>query len=360
YPHVLVDEFQDTDPLQSEIFWRLCGDAPTGVSSENWADFQIRPGALFLVGDPKQAIYRFRGADVLAYVRARSAFLAQDGDSVLSISTNFRSCAPILAYVNERFQTPLSSSGQPGFTALDAFHADLGEMPCVAALDVAVANEDGKASAEQQRDGEAEAVAMMCARLISGARIVDRKSGQTLLCRPGDIALLAPTGNDLWRYEEALERRGIPVATQAGKGLFRRQEIQDLIALTRVLADQRDTLALGALLRGPLVGLTEEELLDIIWALPRSNDDPVALPRLDLRVDPQTIVHPLARAILEKLQALRARSNSTTPHDLLSQAIDVLRVRPILLQRHREQAERALANVDLYLSLTRAYGVRGL
>ena len=63
------------------------------------------------------------------------------------------------------------------------------------------------------------------------------------------------------------------MATQAGKGLFRRQEIQDLIALTRVLADRRDTLALGALLRGPLVGLTEEELLDIVWALPRPGDD---------------------------------------------------------------------------------------
>jgi exodeoxyribonuclease-5 len=360
YPHVLVDEFQDTDPLQSEIFWRLCGEAPAGVANDRWIEFHIRQGALFLVGDPKQAIYRFRGADVLAYVQARSALLAQDGDSVLSISTNFRSSAPILAYVNERFQSPLSSNGQPGFTPLDAFHADLGEMPCVAALDVAIANEDGRASAEQQRDAEAEAVAMMCARLISGARIIDRKSGQTRLCRPGDIALLAPTGNDLWRYEEALERRGIPVATQAGKGLFRRQEIQDLIALTRVLSDQRDTLALGALLRGPLVGLTEEELLNIIWALPRSGDDPDALPRLDLRVDPQAIPHPLARDILEKLQALRARSNTTTPHDLLSQAVDVLRVRPILLQRHSEQAERALANVDLYLSLTRAYGVRGL
>jgi exodeoxyribonuclease-5 len=68
----------------------------------------------------------------------------------------------------------------------------------------------------------------------------------------------------------------------------------------------------------------------------------------------------LAREILEKLQALRRRANSTTPHDLLSQAVDVLRVRPILLQRHRGQAERALANVDLYISLTRAYAVRGL
>src|SRR3546814_5836332 len=114
----------------------------------------------------------------------------------------------------------------------------------------------------------------MCARLIGSEMILDRRSGASRVCRPGDIALLAPTGSDLWRYEEALERHGIPVATQAGKGLFRRQEIQDLIALTRVLADRRDTLALGALLRGPLVGLTEEELLDIIWALPRFEEYP--------------------------------------------------------------------------------------
>ncbi|MEQ8693941.1 MAG: UvrD-helicase domain-containing protein [Gammaproteobacteria bacterium] len=360
YTHVLVDEFQDTDPLQVEIFWRLCGDPPDGAPAEDWTTFQIRPGALFLVGDPKQAIYRFRGADVGTYVRARDAYRAQDADSVVSISTNFRSCASILIYVNERFEAALSSEGQPGFTTLDPFHADPGDGLCVAALDVAVADEDGKATAEQRRDGEADAVAEMCARLIGTETILDRKTGETRLCRAGDIALLAPTGSDLWRYEEALERFGVPVATQAGKGLFRRQEIQDLIALTRVLADRRDTLALGALLRGPLVGLAEEELLDIVWALPRSENDPDALPRLDLGVDPETVQHPLARDVLERLQGLRRRANSTTPHDVLSQAVDVLRVRPILLQRHRGQAERALANVDLYLSLARAYPVRGL
>lgn len=360
YAHVLVDEFQDTDPIQVEIFWRLCGGPPDGASAEDWTEFRIRPGALFLVGDPKQAIYRFRGADVGTYVRARDAFLAQDADSVMSISTNFRSCAPILTYVNERFEAPLSCAGQPGFTTLDAFHTDQGDALCVAALDIDVADEDGKASVEQRRDGEADAVAELCARLIGSQTIVDRKTGEKRLCRAGDIALLAPTGSDLWRYEEALERFGVPVATQAGKGLFRRQEIQDLIALTRVLADRRDTLALGALLRGPLVGLTEEELLDIVWALPRLEDDPDALPRLDLGVDPEAVQHPLARDILEKLHGLRRGANSTTPHDLLSQAVDVLRVRPVLLQRHRGQAERALANVDLYLSLARAYPVRGL
>jgi len=357
FAHVLVDEFQDTDPLQTEIFWRLCGEPVEG--NDDWTRFRIRPGALFLVGDPKQAIYRFRGADVGAYVQARDAFRVQDPDSLLSISTNFRSCASILTFVNERFEAVLSADGQPGFTALDPFHSDRGGL-CVAALDIAVADENGKASAEQQRDAEADAIAELCARLIESHPIIDRRSGAERPCQPGDIALLAPTGAELWRYEEALERRGIPVATQAGKGLFRRQEIQDLIALTRVLADRRDTLALGALLRGPLVGLTEEDLLDIVWGLPRSKEQPDRIPRLDLSIDPAVITHSLARAVIERLQSLSRRGNSTTPHELLSQAVDVMRVRPLLLERHRGQAERALANIDLYLSLSTGYAVRGL
>jgi ATP-dependent exoDNAse (exonuclease V) beta subunit len=347
----------EINTMQTEIFWRLCGEPVDG--DDDWTRFRVRPGALFLVGDPKQAIYRFRGADVGAYVQARDAFRAQDPGSLLSISTNFRSCASILTFVNERFEAVLSSDGQPGFTALDPFHDDRGSL-CVAALDIAVADEYGKASAERQRDAEADAVAELCARLIESHPIFDRRNGAERPCQPGDIALLAPTGAELWRYEEALERRGIPVATQAGKGLFRRQEIQDLIALTRVLADRRDTLALGALLRGPLVGLTEENLLDIIWGLPRSEEQPDRIPRLDLSIDPAVIAHPLARDVIERLQSLSWRGNSTTPHELLSQAVDVMRVRPLLLERHRGQAERALANVDLYLSLSTGYAVRGL
>ena len=106
-------------------------------------------------------------------------------------------------------------------------------------------------------------------------------------CRFGDIALLAPVGTQLWQFEEALEDRGVAVSTQAGKGFFRRQEIQDLIALARTLADGRDTLALGALLRGPLIGLTEAELLDIAEALPVDEDRPDRLPQLNPWTDPE-------------------------------------------------------------------------
>ena len=367
FPCVLVDEFQDTDPLQTEIFWRLCGDPPADGEGNGreapWEDFRIRPGALFLVGDPKQAIYRFRGADVQAYLRARSLLQAQDPGSVLSVSTNFRSREPILRYVNERFADLLSEeAGQPGFTALDAFRGDgNGPQPRVAALDIAVDDGSGRIPVERLRDAEADAVAALCARLIGNARVPDdREPEGSRTCKPGDIALLAPTGSDLWRYEEALERNGIPVASQAGKRFFQRQEVQDLVALTRALADRRDTLALGTLLRGPLVGFTEEELLDMAWELPRAEHTGNTLPRLNLGVRAEAIRHPRARDVLERLQALHRRSHATAPWDLLSQAVEELRVRPILLQRHRGQAERALANVDRYLEFSRTYTVRGL
>ena len=143
FRRVLVDEFQDTDPLQTEIFWRLCGEPPGDGDAGDWTAFAPRPGALFLVGDPKQAIYRFRGADIVAYVRAREAFRTGDADAVLSIATNFPSRAPIMEYVNERFEAALSEeNGQPGFQSLDPFRPPRDGGPSVAALDVSVAQSE--------------------------------------------------------------------------------------------------------------------------------------------------------------------------------------------------------------------------
>lgn len=357
--HVLVDEFQDTDPQQAMLFWLLCGERPEGAPADDWTARVLRPGALFLVGDPKQAIYRFRGADVSTYVRARERILARSPDDVVPISTNFRSCRSILAFVDRCFQDILAKPGQPGFAPLAAFHEDHDRGPCVAALDVPGPADGTKRKAGALRDAEAEAVAELCARLI-GTQLVTCKTHGTRPLRPGDIALLAPSGSDLWRYEEALEARGVPVSTQAGKGFFRRQEVQDLIALTRVLADPRDTLALGAFLRGPTVGLTDEELLDLVHGLPRDPDRPDAVPPLRLGIDVAAVAHPVARPVLERLQALARQALGTTPHDILSRAVDAVMLRPVLGRRHDGHAERALANVDLYLEMSRPYAVRGL
>jgi ATP-dependent exoDNAse (exonuclease V) beta subunit len=201
-------------------------------------------------------------------------------------------------------------------------------------------------------------VAEIVQRLIGNYQIWDKQRQTMRVCRAGDIALLAPTGASLWRYERALEYRHVPVASQAGKGFFRRQEVQDLIALSRAIADQRDTLAFGALLRGPLVGLSEEEIADAIAALPAREDGPP--PRLHLWTDRNTITHPILGRTLEVLQNLARKARTTTPYQILAEAIEELNIRPILRSRYRLAPERALANAELFLEMARAYDGRGL
>jgi exodeoxyribonuclease-5 len=267
--------------------------------------------------------------------------------------------APILDFVNAKFAGPLSETqDQPGFTALSATCDAPKKILTVAALDVSIDAE--KITADMLRDAEANRIAELCNRLVGNWSVRDHTTKALRPCELGDIALLAPVGTDLWRFEEALEDLGIPVSTQAGKGFFRRQEIQDLIALTRTLADARDTLALGALLRGPLVGLTEVELLDIAEGLPVDPKRPDRIQNLNLWTPPEQIGHDLARSVLKKLQEIGRRARSTTPFILLADAASALNVRPQLRQRFKAGPERTLANVDLYLEMARAYDVRGL
>jgi ATP-dependent exoDNAse (exonuclease V) beta subunit len=357
YPRILVDEFQDTDPLQAEILWRLAGD---GNTEAPWQDRTIRPGALFLVGDPKQAVYRFRGADVETYLVAKRALAQQDPTAILEISANFRSQAAILDFVNVHFSGMLDEAqGQPGFTALTPVRSQ-GARPSVAAFEVVLGDQHRNSrglSVDLVRQQEAETVADIVQEIIGAYPVWDRHMQEFRPARAGDIALLAPTGTSLWIYERQLETHEIPIATQAGKGFFRRQEVQDLIAVTRAIADRRDTLALGALLRGPLVGLTEEEIADEIEAL---QHDDGGRAKLDLWTDPARITHPVLKHTLEILQNLARKVRLTTPYHLLAEAIEELQVRPILKARHTRGAERALANVELVLEMARSYAARGI
>lgn len=361
YTHILVDEFQDTDPLQAEIIWRLAGEGDPGGP---WQERRIRPGALFLVGDPKQAIYRFRGADVQTYLTARDALSRRDPASVISITANFRSREPILTYVNGHFRRLLDETrGQPGFTPLTATRDGDDETigPSVAAFDVVLGDEHrtgrGRLIVERVREEEARVVAGITARLIGSYPVYDADNGITRPAQASDIALLAPTGTSLWIYERALEENGIPIATQAGKGFFRRQEVQDLIAVARAVADARDTLAFGALIRGPLVGLSDEQIADEICALPVYGDRSVGL---DVKTDPCLIKNPVLRQTLHALQKLRRKRRATTPYQIMAEAVEALGVRPVLMARHHGSAARALGNVDLLLEMARPYAARGI
>jgi exodeoxyribonuclease-5 len=240
----------------------------------------------------------------------------------------------------------LSVTGQAGFAALSAVvKASPHSLLPVVGLDIPNSEEE-----EDTRTIEAEQVAALCESLIGNLPV--RTNSGTVKCRPGHIALLAPTGTDLWIYEHALENKGIAIATQAGKGFFRRQEVKDLIAIARIFADTRDTLAFGALMRGPLVGLSEQELLDIIANLPRDAAQPEKIRKFWLWTDPGGVQHPVAAETLLVLQSL-ARKPASAPFDVLNAAVEGLQVRAILKLRHPRGAERALANTDLFLEMAR-------
>ena len=358
YSHILVDEFQDTDPIQAEIVWRLAGE---GDPASPWHEHVIRPGALFLVGDPKQAIYRFRAADVQTYLVAKQALSKRDPASILEISANFRTREPILEYVNEHFEEMLDEAqGQPGFTALRATRpAD--DEPSISAFDITLEDRHkdakGKLLVEHARREEAEVVADIVRHLIGAYPVWDKGENKFRPALAGDIALLAPTGTSLWIYEQALEQSEIPIATQAGKGFFRQQEVQDLIAVAWAIADSRDTLAFGALIRGPLVGLTEEQIADEIEALQAQTK---GVGRLTLWTDPGLVGNTVLRQTLTVLQNLARKARRTTPYHLLAEAVEELHVRSILKARHPRGAERAFANVELVLEMARAYAGRGI
>jgi ATP-dependent exoDNAse (exonuclease V) beta subunit len=358
YSRILVDEFQDTDPVQAEILWRLAGE---GDPRAPWQQRRLRPGALFLVGDPKQAIYRFRGADVATYLCAKQALLTLNPESVVEISTNFRSRGEILQFVNNHFANLLDTAkGQPGFTALAAFRND-SDCPAVAAfeipLDGAPHSDKGELTVNTTRSIEAGIVADLVSRLIGAYPVYDKDLKDFRPARAGDIAFLAPTGTSLWIYERELETRHTAIATQAGKGFFQRQEVQDLIAVVRAIADRRDTLALGALLRGPLVGLTEEQIADEIDSLQSITGK--ARP-LHLWTDITQLHDQLLKQTLSVLQSPARKARHTTPYHLLAEAVEELQVRPLLKSRHLRGAERALANVELVLEMARAYASRGI
>jgi CRISPR-associated exonuclease Cas4 len=351
YKYLLVDEFQDTDRIQVDILFSIAAEQ----RPSRWQDARLRPGSLFLVGDPKQAVYRFRGADIEVYQVSRALIAAQNSGAVLDVTANFRSQKGIIEHVNGCFERVFSKPSQPNYVALAATLPDgCYGLPCVTRYTIGF---EGRVYADMFREAEAAKVAEICDRLI-GNLIVTRADNSSSPLRPGDIALLSPGHTDLWRYERALEQRGLAVSSQAGQTLMRRQETQDVLALLRVLADSFDTLAFGALMRGPLVGLSEQELLDITAALPPSDSGAPSF--FTVRTEPEQVQHVLARAVLEDLQALRRRAGITTPALLLEEAIEGLNVRVIMAARHRNRNARALVNLDAIIERARPYGVLGL
>jgi ATP-dependent helicase/nuclease subunit A len=253
YRYLLVDEFQDTDPVQAEIVYLLAG-APASRGGPG-----IEPGKLFIVGDPKQSIYRFRKADVEIYERVKER-IAESG-AVLSIVENFRSVPGIIEWVNETFSGIMQSPGgarfQPRYEAIHPHREGTGAP--VILFDLELDGEDSNALGIRKREGEA--IARLIHRLLEdGMSVMDARSRAMRPIRFGDIAVVYPGTTGIDHYEEPLRAENIPYIVEGGKLYYTREEIRDLASAIWAIEDPYDALALVGTLRSPMFGASDEEI----------------------------------------------------------------------------------------------------
>ena len=287
YDRLLLDEFQDTDPIQIESA-TLLALADPGQPADGWETAETTDGRLFFVGDPKQSIYRFRRADIGLFLAARDRF---GGEDTVSLTTNFRSSPALLAWVNHVFGQLITEKpgAQPDYQALvpapTRTNATVG--PGVALMGI----EAIEANMPEVREREAAAVvdAIATAR-HEGWMVADRdEDGNESWrpCRLGDIAILLPARTSLPWLEDALTGAGIPYRAEASSLVYSTREVRDLLLTARALADPSDQLALLSALRSPLFACGDDDLtrwkrqyrgsISLLGKLPADapEDDPV-------------------------------------------------------------------------------------
>lgn len=263
YRRLLLDEFQDTDPIQVEIAVRIAGGA--AAEQPDWRDVEVPAGSLFVVGDPKQSIYRFRRADIRMYLQARDTL----GDQV-SLTTNFRSGAPVLEWVNAVFAQLITEQPdrQPTYEALAPHRSAPTAGPAVAVL--GSEEHTDKPSADEVRRREAADVAAAIRRALDEGWTTEAETDERdehgrrrRVWRPlreDDIAVLVPARTSVPFLEEALDTAGVDYRTESSSIVYQAQEVRDLFAALRSIADTSDGFSLVTALRSSLFGCGDDDL----------------------------------------------------------------------------------------------------
>ena len=271
--HILVDEFQDTDPIQAELIAWIS--APPGAEGD-WREIVPEPGSLFVVGDPKQSIYRFRGADIAAYDAVKRGPLA---GRLERLEQNFRSTESVLGWVNELFDRVFVEQPgiQPANTHLIARDTTIDdELDRSAIVVVHSLGEWAKTdkSTEAMRTEESSLLARTIWRAVEEERwpVRDRRADDAV--RPArwrDVAILLPSRTRVELLEAALQRHGVPYRLEGGRGFYARQEVRDLISLLEAIDDPADSIAIVAALRSLAFGCSDDDLL--LWRVANERFD---------------------------------------------------------------------------------------
>lgn len=340
---LLVDEYQDVDPLQDDIVATLAAPASGGAAPE-----------LFIVGDEKQSIYGFRGADVTVINRPRDA-----APQALPLRGNRRSTPAIIGFVNgigAYVMKPPAGEDAPGGASrpwwvewtpdhhLRALRTDGFNPP----IEIIVGADD--------RAHEAAAIAARIRGMIAAEEAVfDEKTGAPRPARYGDIAILLRAFGDVALYENALAQAGIPSYTVQGRGFFACTEVGDLTELLAAIDDPDNSLALAAALRSPLFGLSDRCLFDLVNG---SGGATVSLAAVFSAPEPPAPENPAEDAagasaawnILKRLRELRGRAPLTT---LLERALALTDFEAVLLGL--ERGRQRVANVRKLVELARRF-----
>jgi ATP-dependent exoDNAse (exonuclease V) beta subunit len=266
---IFVDEFQDTDPLQAELLLLLAADDP---AERDWTAVRPAQGKLFVVGDPKQSIYRFRRADVQVYHQVCRQLRAH-GARPLRLTTSFRSVPALQQVVNAAFSRVMEEDDdtlQAGYIPLSPSRPATATQPSVVALPVPKPYGRRNVSAMAIEASLPDAVGAFIAWLVqeSGWTVTTRQApGTRVPIQPGHICILfrrfVSFGDDVTRdYVDALEARGVRHLLVGGRAFHDREEIETLRAALAAIEWPDDELSVFATLRGALFAIGDAELLE--------------------------------------------------------------------------------------------------
>ena len=325
FTHIFVDEFQDTDPLQAEILLLLAAD---DAAETDWRLVRPVRGRLFLVGDPKQSIYRFRRADVGIY-REVSQQLAAQGAQLLQLNTSFRSVPEIQACVNAAFAPVMTGDEltlQAPYVPLAPSRPALPGQPAVVALPVPSPYATRYVSGVAIDKSLPSAVGAMVEWIInqSGWKVTERSGEAPVAVSAKHVCLLfrrfVSWQTDVTRpYVEALEARGIPHVLVGGRAFHEREEIEAIRAALAAVEWPDDELSVFATLRGPFFAISDEDLLEWAYRFGRKTEKgfkrhafhPHRIPEVFARDTPPDVekLRPIAGA-LQLLKRLHRHRNS--------------------------------------------------
>jgi ATP-dependent helicase/nuclease subunit A len=356
FSHLFVDEFQDTDPLQAEILLLL---ASKDAAVSDFNAVSVVPGKLFVVGDPKQSIYRFRRADVVLYQRIKQLLLAQ-GAALLNLTTNFRSVPSIQSCVNVAFSRAMTGSvdgSQADYVALTEWTPEIAGQPGVVALPVpepygAMGGMTKKAVTASCPD----AVAAFVAWLIRESGWSVHEGEALVPVRSRHVCLLFKRfqdfdGDTTKPYVRALEARAVPHMLVGGRSFHDREEVVAIRTALDAIEWPTDELAVYATLRGPLLAINDEDLLrfrgEVFHLNPLRKLDPTHSER-----------YPDVADALSLLRSLHVTRNRRPIADTIEQLLAGTRAHASLAMW--PSGEQALANAIAVLDLARNADVRGV